>query len=88
MSNSNIPYFKTWLIFTILTTALSALGGFAVGAIFGAILGAAGAPIKTIQIAGGVGGFVIGLITSFAMFRWAIDRYIVPAVTRISSTEG
>lgn len=85
MSNSQIPYFKTWLIYSLSSMVLSALCGMASGMVCGMIMGAAGVPLDTIKVVCGVLGFVLGLAISFIMFRWAVDKFIVPKVSRLPS---
>ncbi len=80
MTPSGIPYFKAWLIFAISSTALALGVGAAAGFVVGAALGIAGVGVAQIQTIGSILGFVVGLVVSFLMFRWVIDRFIVPAV--------
>jgi hypothetical protein len=80
MASTGIPYFKAWLIFVISSTVIAFGAGIAVGFVVGAMLGVAGVSIEQIQTICGVLGFVLGLVVSFLIFRWVIERYIVPAV--------
>lgn len=86
MANSQIPYFKTWLIYTLSSMVLGALCGMASGMVCGFVMGAAGMPVETIKIVCGIVGFVLGIIVSFIMFRWAVDKFIVLEVSRLPST--
>lgn len=81
MSDSRIPYFKAWLIYSVATVLLAFFGGMAIGAVMGFIMGAAGVPINTISTVGGILGMVVGIVVSFIMFRWTVDKFIVPAIT-------
>lgn len=81
MATARIPYFKAWFIFYLAST-LTALGvGMAVGFVVGAILGIAGVEIVMIQrICGGL-GLILGFVVSYFIFRWVIDRFVVPAIS-------
>lgn len=81
MAHPQIPYFKSWLIYSVSSMVLGFLCGLSAGMVLGGILGAVGAPIETVKIVCGGTGFVLGLIASFIMFRWVVDRFIVPAIT-------
>lgn len=81
MASKGIPYFKAWLIFAISSTLLAFGAGIAVGFVVGAALGIAGVSIEQIQTICSILGFVLGLVVSFLIFRWVVDRFIVPAVT-------
>jgi hypothetical protein len=85
MSDSRIPYFKAWLIYSVATVLLAFFGGMAVGAVMGFIMGAAGVQIETIRTVGGILGMVVGIIVSFIMFRWTIDKFVIPAITTTGS---
>lgn len=69
--------FLTWLLYAI----ISPLGGFLLGLVFGgilgAILGAIGVNIETIQVIGGIVGFLLGNIFSFVTFRFLVVRMIL-----------
>jgi hypothetical protein len=86
VNNSQIPYFKAWIIFYLATLLLSFLCGMAIGAALGAGLAIVGAPVQTIQIVGGIAGFVLSLVISFVMFRWVVDKYIVPSVASTAAS--
>ena len=80
MADSRIPYFKAWFIYSIGTVLLAFFAGMAVGFVLGAVMGAAGVPLDTIRTVCGIAGAVFGIIVSFVMFRWTVDRFIVPAI--------
>ena len=71
-------YLKAWAIFWVLAT----LGGFVVGALggafLGAILGIAGIGLQTIKIACGVFGFLLSIPLSYVLFRFTVAKFIVP----------
>jgi hypothetical protein len=80
MAKSGIPYFKAWVIFTLLSVILAVFCGMAIGFVIGVILGIAGVPLETVQVVCRLAGLMVGFIASFAMFRWVVDRFIVPAI--------
>jgi hypothetical protein len=86
VSQTNIPYFKSWIIFMITSFVLSVLAGMAIGFVVGFIMGMIGAPMQTVQVVCAIAGGVLGLIVSYAMFRWVIDRFIIPSVAGATST--
>ncbi len=81
MAQSNVPYFKAWFIFLLTSLVLSVLAGMAIGFVLGLIMGIVGAPIQTVQVVCGIAGAVLGFIVSYTMFRWVVDRFIIPSVT-------
>lgn len=78
LSNSiHIPFLKSWAIFALIATLGGFVAGFIVGAVIGAIMGFSGASAQSIQIAGSIGGFIIGLPISYLTFKWSVNKYIV-----------
>jgi hypothetical protein len=80
MIPAGIPYFKAWLIFLLVSTLLAMGVGMAVGMLIGVVLGIAQVDLLIIQRVCAAIGFVLGLVVSYSIFRWVIDRYVVPAV--------
>jgi ABC-type uncharacterized transport system permease subunit len=80
MAHNQIPYFKTWFIYTLCSLVVSFASGMVIGFVLGAILGIAGASLETIQVVCAIAGFVLGLAISYLIFRWVVDRFIVPAI--------
>lgn len=75
-----ISYLKGFVIYTLAAT----LAGFAVGALQGAVIGGAlgmvGFPLERIKLVTGLTGFVCGLIVAFFIFRWSIQKFILPQI--------
>ena len=81
MAPARIPYFKAWFIFYLASTLIALGVGMAVGFVVGAILGIAGVEIVVIQrVCRGL-GLILGLVVSYFIFRWVIDRFVVPAIS-------
>ncbi|UCC22796.1 MAG: hypothetical protein JSW23_01630 [Planctomycetota bacterium] len=80
MDDTQIKFFKGWLIFFIISTICGLIAGLVTGAILGFILGVAGTDIEIIKLAGGAAGFIVGLPISFVCYRWSIRRFILPQV--------
>ena len=86
MASSKVPYFKSWLVFVVSSVLLSMGAGMAVGIVLGMVMGFAGVDVSAIRNSATALGFVIGLSISFVMFRWVIDRYIVPSLIESDDT--
>jgi hypothetical protein len=80
VAHPNVPYFKSWLIFSVSSVLLALLCGMAIGFVLGMIMGIIGVPIETVKFVCGIAGLLLGLLVSFAMFRWVIDRFVIPSV--------
>lgn len=87
MASTGIPYFKAWIIFAIVSVLLGFFGGMAIGFVVGFAMGVAGMPIESIQLVCTILGLIVGLVASFATFRWVVDRFIVPAVASPPSNQ-
>jgi ABC-type uncharacterized transport system permease subunit len=93
MSSPALPFFKTWLIFFLVSTLVGAGVGMLVGAIVGAVMGFMGfdfqaaQDLRTLQIASGVAGFLVGLPISFVVFRWAVMKYLLSEIQRPSFSD-
>jgi uncharacterized membrane protein len=79
-TNIEVRYFKAWLLFFLIAT----VGGFVVGAIFGAVvgftLGVAGMSVEVITLITGALGLIVALPISYFSFRWSVHRYIIPQI--------
>lgn len=73
----HIPFLKSWAIFALITNVGGLLAGFLLGAIIAAIMSFLGIPAQFIQIAGGIGGFIIGLLISYVTYKWSVKKYII-----------
>lgn len=73
-----MQYFKSWIIYFVLSLVLCAVAGGIVGFILGAIMGGAGFSIQQIQVICGIAGFIAGIPVSFLLFRWAVSLFFVP----------
>lgn len=82
----NIKYIKTWVIYTL----ISLLGGFIVGAVQGFILGLilslCKVSFEVISKTTAVTGFVAGLLVSFFVFKWSIEKFILLKTTEEQET--
>lgn len=85
MTSGKIPYFKAWFIFYLGSTLIALGVGMVVGFLVGAILGIAGVEIITIQRTCAILGGLLGVVISYFIFRWVIDRFVVPAVSATQS---
>lgn len=76
-----IIYVKTWVTYTL----ISLLGGFIVGAVQGFILGLilslCKVSFEVISKTTAVTGFIAGLVISFFVFKWSIEKFILPQTT-------
>ena len=66
--------FVNWLLFFLVSVIGGAVAGAVGGGIVGGLLGAVGQPMRAIQIASGVAGFVLGLPVSYLTYRWTVKR--------------
>jgi uncharacterized membrane protein len=79
MSFKEVSYFKSWLIFFLVASVGGGILGMVFGGLLGGVLGAAGVPIKTITVVGGIVGLIISVPISFFTFKWSVRKYIVAA---------
>ncbi|MCP3962821.1 MAG: hypothetical protein GY719_33705 [bacterium] len=71
-------YFVAWILFFLCATVAGALAGAIFGGIAGFMLGASGVTdATTLQIAGGIMGFIVGLPISYLCFRFFVGKFIV-----------
>ena len=76
-----MDYVKTWALATLCATVGGFLVGMVLGAICGGVMGAMGAPIRTIKMVCGGLGFIAGLPVSYFFFRLFVSRFIVQKLT-------
>jgi hypothetical protein len=88
----NLNYFKPWVMFFVVATVGGAVAGFIGGAVLGFMMGAAGASIGSIQIGGGILGFLLSLPISFLAYRWSVQQFVLvqlpPPASEPVSTSG
>lgn len=80
---SQLPYFKSWLLFVVIAGIGSGLAGAIGGGGIGAIMGSAGASVTTIKIVAGGFGFLLGLPISYYTFKWAVRKFIVASLQKV-----
>jgi hypothetical protein len=71
------PYFKSWLIFFLVSAVGGGIGGAAAGSITGVIAQALGYNMTALQIASGIAGFVVSMPISYFTFKWSVSKYLV-----------
>lgn len=82
MTNQEVPYIKSWLLFFLVATIGGGILGMVFGAILGGILGAAGVSVGIIGIVSFIAGMVIGIPISFFTFKWSVSKYIVVPILK------
>ena len=79
---SQLPFFKSWLVFAVITTFGGGLLGAIVGMIIGGIMGGAGATVPTTQLITAITGLVLGTPISFLTYKWSVNKFIVAHMLR------
>lgn len=72
---------KAWAFFWLLSTIGGAALGAVGGGILGFILGVLGARMHTIKLLCGAFGFLLGIPVSYLFFQLAISRFVLPKVS-------
>lgn len=71
-------YFKAWLIFFLVATVGGGAVGLVLGGFLAAFLGAAGASMHQMTLAGRILGLVIALPISYITFRAVVGKFLFP----------
>ncbi|WP_152979541.1 hypothetical protein [Stenotrophomonas daejeonensis] len=82
MTQKEIPYAKSWLLFFLIASVGGGILGALAGAIIGGILGAIGVPLVKIGVVTGIFGFAVGIPISFLAFKWSVGKYIVTPIVK------
>lgn len=81
---NEIKFLKAYVLYVLVGFIAGAIIGAIQGFILGLILGIAGYPIEKIPIITGTTGFCFGVIISFFVFRWSIQKFIL---TQLDETQ-
>lgn len=74
---SDIKYFKTWIIYTLISILAAFVAGAIQGSIIGFLLGLIGIHLETISKITSITGIIAGTVISFFIFKWTINKFIV-----------
>jgi hypothetical protein len=80
--NQQPPMLKAWAAFFVTATVFGAIAGALVGGLAGALIGATQGP-EAVAASGllfQLLGFLVALPVSFFSFKWAVGKFILPAV--------
>jgi hypothetical protein len=77
---NEIKFLKAYLLYTFVGVLAGAVAGAIQGALLGAVLGIL-SYADNIPLITGITGFLVGIVISFFVFRWSIQKFILTQLT-------